>query len=95
MAEVIEDTEGFIQFENLYSLLFEVKRFTYLRDFSNYFGLIDLFKFERFYKSRYSLNKGLNRFSNIRLKLVQCILINAECYEVGFHLTYEFSYSSI
>ena len=67
-VEVIEDTEDFIQFEDLYSLLSAVERFTYLRDFSNYFGLIDLFKFERFYKSRYSLNKGLNRFSNKRLR---------------------------
>ena len=67
-AEVIEDTEDFIQFEGLYSLFSAVERFTYLRDFSNYFGLIDLFKFERFYKSRYSLNKGLNRFSNKRLR---------------------------
>ena len=33
-AEVIEDTEDFIQFEDLYSLLFAVERFTYLRDFS-------------------------------------------------------------
>ena len=69
-AEVIEDTEDFIQFEDLYSLLFAVERFTYLRDFSNYFCLIDFFtfKFERFCKLRDSLNKGLNRFSNIRLR---------------------------
>ena len=33
-AEVIEDTEDFIQFEGLYSLFSEVERFTYLRDFS-------------------------------------------------------------
>ena len=38
-AEVIEDTEDFIQFEGLYSLFSAVERFTYLRDFSNYFGL--------------------------------------------------------
>ena len=42
-AEVIEDTVDFIQFEGLYSLFSAVERFTYLRDFSNYFGLIDLF----------------------------------------------------
>ena len=42
-AEVIEDTEDFIQFEDLYSLLFAVERFTYLRDFSNRFCLIDFF----------------------------------------------------
>ena len=45
-AEVIEDTEDFIQFEGLYSLLFAFKRFTYLRHFSNYFCLIDFFKFD-------------------------------------------------
>ena len=69
-AEVIEDTEDFIQCEDLYSLLFAVERFTYLRDFSNYFCLIDFFtfKFERFYKLRDSINKGLNRFSNKRLR---------------------------
>ena len=68
-AEVIEDTVDFIQFEGLYSLFSAVERFTYLRDFSNYFGLIDfLFKFERFCKLRYSLNEGLTRFSNIRLR---------------------------
>ena len=68
-AEVIEDTEDFIQFEDLYSRLFAVERFTYLRDFSNYFCLIDFFtfKFERFCKLRDSLNKGLNRFSNVSL----------------------------
>ena len=42
-AEVIEDTEDFIQFKGLYSLFSAVERFTYLRDFSNYFGLIDFF----------------------------------------------------
>ena len=42
-AEVIEDTEDFIQFEGLYSLFSAVERFTYLRDFSNYFGFIDFF----------------------------------------------------
>ena len=67
-AVVIEDTEDFTQFEGLYSLFSAFERFTYLRDFSYHFGLIDLFKFERFYKSRYSLNKGLNRFSNKRLR---------------------------
>ena len=68
-AEVIEDTEDFIQFEDLDSPLFAVKRFTYLRDFSNYFGLRDfLFKFERFCKLRYSLNKCMDGFSNIRLR---------------------------
>ena len=40
---VIEDTEDFIQFESLYSLFSAVERFTYLRDFSNYFGFIDFF----------------------------------------------------
>ena len=43
VAEVIEDAEDFIQFEDLYNLLFAVERFTYLRDFSNYFCLIDFF----------------------------------------------------
>ena len=47
-AEVIEDTEDFILFEDLYSRLFAVERFTYLRDSSNYYGLIDLQKFEEF-----------------------------------------------
>ena len=48
-AEVIEDTEDFIQSEGLYSLFTAFERFPYLRDFLNYFGLIDfLFKFERF-----------------------------------------------
>ena len=42
-AEVIEDTEDFIQFKDLYSRLFAVARFIYLRDFSNYFCLIDYF----------------------------------------------------
>ena len=41
--EVIEDTEDFIQFEGLYSLFSAVERFTYLRDFSNYFGLRNFF----------------------------------------------------
>ena len=40
-AEVIEDTEDFLQFEGLYSLFSAVERFTYLRDISNYFGLIN------------------------------------------------------
>ena len=44
-AEVIEDTEDFFQFEGLYSLFSAVEIFTYLRDFLNYFGLIDLFYF--------------------------------------------------
>ena len=67
-AEVIEDTEGLIQFKGMYSLFSAVESFIYLRDFSNYFFLIDFFnlKFERFCKLRDSLNKGLNRFSNIR-----------------------------
>ena len=48
-AEVIEDTEDFLQFEGLYSLFSAVEGFLYLRDFLNYFGLRDfLFKFERF-----------------------------------------------
>ena len=61
---------GLYPIKGLYSLFSAVERFTYLRDFSNYFGLIDffLFKFERFCKLRYSLNKGLTRFSNIRLR---------------------------
>ena len=42
-AEVIEDTEDFIQCEDLYSLLIAVERFTYLRNFSNYFSLKDFF----------------------------------------------------
>ena len=68
-AEVIEDTEDFIQFEDLYSLLFAVERFTYLRDFSKYFfDRFFNFKFERFCKLRDFLNKCLNRFSNIRLR---------------------------
>ena len=40
-AEVIEDTEDFIQFEGLHSLFFAVERFLYLRDFLNNFGLKD------------------------------------------------------
>ena len=44
------------------------ERFTHLRDFPNYFAFIDFFKFDRFCKLRDSLNKGLNRFSNIRLR---------------------------
>ena len=43
LAEVIEDTEDCIQFEGFYSLSSAVERYTYLRDFSNYFGLIDFF----------------------------------------------------
>ena len=39
-AEVIENTEVFIQ---LYSLFSAVDRFTYLRDFSNHVCLIDFF----------------------------------------------------
>ena len=42
-AEVIEDTEDFIQFEGLYCLFSAVERFTYLRDFFDYFGEIDFF----------------------------------------------------
>ena len=44
-AEVIEDTEDFIQCQGLlYSSLFSaVDRFPYLIDFLDYFGLIDLF----------------------------------------------------
>ena len=42
-AEVIEDTEDFIQFQGLYSLFSAVERFTYLRDFSNHFCLMDFF----------------------------------------------------
>ena len=42
-AEVIEDTEDFIQFEGLYSLFSAVERFSYLRYFLNHFGLIDCF----------------------------------------------------
>ena len=42
-AEVIEDTEDFIQFEGLYSLNSAVERYPYLRDFLNHFGLIDFF----------------------------------------------------
>ena len=48
-AEVIEDTEDFIQFEGLYSLFTAFERFPYLRYFLNAFGLIDSsIKFERF-----------------------------------------------
>ena len=48
-AEVIEDTEDFIQFEGLYSLFSAIERFLYLRDFLNYFCFIDfLFDFEKF-----------------------------------------------
>ena len=43
------------------------ERFTYLRDFPDYFEFMD-FKFERFLKLRDSLNKGLNRFFDIRLR---------------------------
>ena len=43
-AEVIEDTEDCIQFEGLYSLFSAVERFTCLRYFLNYFGLIDFYK---------------------------------------------------
>ena len=40
--------------KGLYSLFSAVERFTYLRYFLNYFGLIDfLFEFERFPKSRF------------------------------------------
>ena len=67
-AEVIEDTVDFIQFEGLYSLFSAVERFTYLRDFLFWFDRFFLFKFERFCKLRYSLNIGLTRFSNIRLR---------------------------
>ena len=41
-AEVIEDTEDFIQFEGLYSLFSAIDRFLFLRDFLNNFGFIDL-----------------------------------------------------
>ena len=34
-AEVIEDTEDFIQFDGLYSLNSAIERFPYLRDFLN------------------------------------------------------------
>ena len=43
LAEVIEDTEAFIQFEGLYSSFSAVDRFMYLRDFFKYFGLINVF----------------------------------------------------
>ena len=43
LAEVIEDTEDFIQLEGLYSLFSAVERFLYLRDFLNYFCFIDFF----------------------------------------------------
>ena len=47
-AEIIEDTEDFIQFERLYSLFSIVERFLCLRDSLTYFGLIGfLLKFER------------------------------------------------
>ena len=50
-AEVIEDTEDFIQFEGLYGIFSAVERFVYFRDYLNYFGLIDfLYSFERFPK---------------------------------------------
>ena len=42
-AEVIVDTEDVIQFEGLNSLFTAFERFPYLRDFLNYFGLIDFF----------------------------------------------------
>ena len=42
-AEVIKDTEDFIQFDGLYSLFSAVERFLYLRDFLNYFCFIDFF----------------------------------------------------
>ena len=42
-AEVIENTEGFIQFDGLYSSFSAVERFLYLRDFLNYFCFIDFF----------------------------------------------------
>ena len=41
-AEVIKDTEDFIQFQGLYSQFTVIERFPYLRDFLNSFGLIDL-----------------------------------------------------
>ena len=37
LAEVIEDTEDFFQFDRLYSLFSAVERFLYLRDFFCYF----------------------------------------------------------
>ena len=42
-AEVFKDTEDFIQFEGLYSLFTAFERFPYLRDFLNYFRLINFF----------------------------------------------------
>ena len=42
-AEVIEDTEDFIQIQGLYSLFTAFERFLNLRDFLNSFNLIDLF----------------------------------------------------
>ena len=42
-AEVIEDTEDFIQFDGLYSLFTVFEIFLYLRDFLNSFDLIDFF----------------------------------------------------
>ena len=42
-AEVIENTEGFIQFDGLYSSFSAVERFLYLRDFLNYFCFIGFF----------------------------------------------------
>ena len=42
-AEVIMDTEDFLQFQGLYSLLTAFERFLYLRDFLNSFGLMDIF----------------------------------------------------
>ena len=57
----------FIQFKDLYSLLFAVERFTYLRDFSN-FCLIDLFIQIGEILEIKIFPTGLNRFSNIRLR---------------------------
>ena len=43
LAEVIKDNENFIKFKGFYSLFSGVEIFLYLRDFLNYFGLIDFF----------------------------------------------------
>ena len=42
-AEVNKDTDDFMQYEGFYSLFSAVDRFKNLRDFLNYFGLIDSF----------------------------------------------------
>ena len=53
-AEVIEDTEDFIQFEGLYSRYTVFETFPYLRDFLKFFWFDTFFlKFEKFSKARY------------------------------------------